>query len=153
MTLERCPTLWVLCLDRTRENVLSQSWHIQVRTCIPSTSDSATFVCQPRHTFFFSLISWQVCSPCLVLLPFKTGVLDLEDTSFALSEIVSWDIFFYLTLIPWSPLSLEQETGLSFTWIRLMYQSLSSLGFLKNLPWLVEHEESPRDSSIKKDRQ
>lgn len=50
-------------------------------------------------------------------------------------------------------LSVELEEGFSSAWIRLMYQSLSSLGFLRNLPWLAEHEESPCDSSIKNERQ
>lgn len=31
-------------------------------------------------------------------------------------------------------LSAELEEGYSSAWIRLMYQSLSSLGFLRNLP-------------------
>lgn len=50
-------------------------------------------------------------------------------------------------------LSVEVEEGFSWAGLRLMYQSLSSPGFLRNLPWLAEHEESSRDSSIKKERQ
>lgn len=48
-------------------------------------------------------------------------------------------------------LSVDPEEGFSSAWIRLMYQSLSSPGFLRNLPWLAEQEESSCDSSIKKE--